>query len=348
MSTLTTNLGLIKPDVTDHYSIDTQNTNMELIDSAIGSKAEQSEVEELKKSVSDGKTLVANAVTAKGVSTATDATFATMASNIGNIKVGIDTSGATATAEQILSGAVAYGNNKKLVGSMPQQISISGVSPVSTIFHCYGSSYAEPNGNNVFMLPPKGYYDGNTFVGIKDVKLNVDNIKAGVTIGTDTATLTGTFTADATATADKILNGATAYVNGNKITGTAVAGKKYATGTLYGVKAATVQTYANVYMDEEFSTNTMLRGFTVTCDFVPELIVYTAGYSTWNGYFMGFVSNNTAGEINEPSTTVFNGKTVYIGRHVCNFATTIGTSTNIAIWSTGNTTTLDITWYAFG
>lgn len=43
-------------------------------------------ITELKNSVSDGKTLVANAITAKGVSTATDATFATLAANIGNIK----------------------------------------------------------------------------------------------------------------------------------------------------------------------------------------------------------------------------------------------------------------------
>lgn len=41
---------------------------------------------ELKKSVSDGKGTVASAITAKGVSTAADATFATMAANIRNIQ----------------------------------------------------------------------------------------------------------------------------------------------------------------------------------------------------------------------------------------------------------------------
>lgn len=43
------------------------------------------EVNELKTSVSEGKTLVAAAVTDKGVETAADATFATMATNIGSI-----------------------------------------------------------------------------------------------------------------------------------------------------------------------------------------------------------------------------------------------------------------------
>lgn len=42
------------------------------------------------KSVSDGKKLVANAITAKGVTTATDASFATMAANIGAIKTDIN------------------------------------------------------------------------------------------------------------------------------------------------------------------------------------------------------------------------------------------------------------------
>ena len=45
-------------------------------------------VDSLKKSVSDGKTSVANAITAKGVSTATDAEFSTMATNISQIKTG--------------------------------------------------------------------------------------------------------------------------------------------------------------------------------------------------------------------------------------------------------------------
>ena len=48
----------------------------------------QQELEDVKKSVSDGKTAVANAITAKGVETATDATFATMAANIGAIESG--------------------------------------------------------------------------------------------------------------------------------------------------------------------------------------------------------------------------------------------------------------------
>ena len=48
----------------------------------------KSEITELKKSVSDGKSLVASAITNKGVETESDATYETMATNINNIRSG--------------------------------------------------------------------------------------------------------------------------------------------------------------------------------------------------------------------------------------------------------------------
>ena len=71
------------------------------------------EVDELKKSVSDGKTSVAAAVTAKGVTTAADATFATIAENVGKISAD-----ATATDGEVLSGKTFYAKGQKITGKM--------------------------------------------------------------------------------------------------------------------------------------------------------------------------------------------------------------------------------------
>ena len=68
----------------------------------------QGEIDNLKKSVSDGKSTVANAITAKGVTTATDATFDVMAENISKIETGGgELHGATIsgnTEEEVLFG----------------------------------------------------------------------------------------------------------------------------------------------------------------------------------------------------------------------------------------------------
>lgn len=110
MSTQTTNYGLVKPDATDFYNVGVMNDNLDVIDTTLKSKADQTEVDSLKKSVSDGKTTVANAITGQGVTTATDATFATMATNIATVGTNKYNAGVTATkvgtatAAQVLSG----------------------------------------------------------------------------------------------------------------------------------------------------------------------------------------------------------------------------------------------------
>lgn len=65
-------------------------------------------------------------------------------------------------------------------------------------------------------LVPAGYYDGNTQIWAMDGNLNSSNILAGRTI----FNVTGAATSDATATSAQIVNGYTAYINGNKVTGT--------------------------------------------------------------------------------------------------------------------------------
>ena len=92
--TAITNLELFKPDNELAYIIfgaigSTQyglSEDITSVDSQVSNL--QEDMVELKNSVSDGKALVASAITDKGVATASDATFNTMASNILNIPTG--------------------------------------------------------------------------------------------------------------------------------------------------------------------------------------------------------------------------------------------------------------------
>lgn len=83
-------------------------------------------------------------------------------------------------------------------------------------------------------------------VSVPAVSLSAANIKTGVTYyGT-----TGTFTADATATASQILSGATAYVNGSKVTGTIANGS-----VTYTANTSTAVTTGAGYYATAVTTN---------------------------------------------------------------------------------------------
>ena len=134
----------------------------------------------------------------------------------------------TATVDNILSGKTAYVNGNKLTGNMTNR------SNTTTQWCGYETCVCQPNpvdpSQALITFPNyggSGYYDDKSSVCGNLGNLNAANIKAGVKIGRssnygadNTNTITGTFTADATATAAQILNGQSAYVNGNKITGT--------------------------------------------------------------------------------------------------------------------------------
>lgn len=142
------------------------------------------EMKILKKSVSDGKSKVAEAITSKGQNTDNSASFDTMATNIRRIDtVQQATQDATATSADILSGKTSYSKGNKITGTMANQ----GAKTAS--LNC-GGSY------NI----PAGYHNGS---------------------GTITANNLASQTS-ASATAGDILSGKTAYVNGTKVTGNIV------------------------------------------------------------------------------------------------------------------------------
>lgn len=174
-------------------------------------------LEELKKSVSDGKTLVAAAITRKRINTAADATFQQMANNIDKIALGWG----NAQEWQVLENVVfANVDGIERIGTMPNQSREAlARSPIALGFHPHGNTWSETGGINTFLRAPKGYYDGDTWLGIACPNLKASNLLSGVQIGTDSVVMVGTATDDANAGTNDILEGKSGYVKGQKITG---------------------------------------------------------------------------------------------------------------------------------
>ncbi|MFR5342548.1 MAG: hypothetical protein ACLTGZ_13325, partial [Clostridium sp.] len=107
---------------------------------------------DLKKSVSDGKTQVAAAITAKRVPTAATATFGEMAANIGKIVLG----SGNAVPSDVLAGKTFTNNDGvEYTGTMPKRGDYWG----------WGNSKGNDGGNQrMWVRLPGGYYNENAEV----------------------------------------------------------------------------------------------------------------------------------------------------------------------------------------
>ena len=125
----------------------------------------QGAIDQLFTSVSNGKSQIASAITDMGVSTSANDSFAQMATNIGNIETGYDTSQVTATAATVRSGYKFVNSSGQLItGTIPSK----------------GAQTYTPK--TVSQTIAKGQYlSGNqTIQG--DENLKASNIKSGVSI----------------------------------------------------------------------------------------------------------------------------------------------------------------------
>lgn len=96
----------------------------------------------------------------------------------GTCKYDTDTSGATATADEILAGEVAYCNGNEITGTMPRNENVAGV--ISDVNTPYSISL--------------GYHDGSGKVSIASAeaaKLQPANIREGISILGVTGTMSG-------------------------------------------------------------------------------------------------------------------------------------------------------------
>lgn len=256
-------------------------------------------VEECFQSVSNGKALVASAITDKKVTTDATATFEEMANNIASLKLG----SGNATAGDVLSGKTFTNSDGiEYTGEMPNNS--NGTK---------GSSMGKDE-NGVWVYFPYGYYPNYGNTGNGYIYLNSDNIgnaaaadvlsgktftsANGVKVkgtmtnqGAKTASLncggsytipagyhngSGKVTANslssqtsATAAAADIASGKTAWVNGKKITGTRAAAVKTASGT------------ASLSVPKEVSKSTIVK-FPTPFESIPTVTAVVTS-ATYNG-----------------------------------------------------------------
>ena len=191
------------------FASDMSASNVSYDNSSSGMSSEnvQDAIDELFTSASNGKELIADAITGMGVSTSADDTYATMAGNIEKIETGIDISDATLTAaSELKKDIVAYSKTgKRIVGSLGQgtvnkpSISVnsegkitastsytSGIIGSSTVSNTYQlSTQSEttitPGTSKKTAVATGKYTTGPVYVA-GDENLKASNIKRGIDI----------------------------------------------------------------------------------------------------------------------------------------------------------------------
>ena len=156
---------------------------------------------------------------------------------IKSIETGIDTSDATATIFDILEGKTAYGPNGKMTGTIMNNASYSPIfvdTNVNVSTKQVQKSLEDPTMTDVLEFSNQNlnksgqkclytsidlnaeFADVANVIGLTAEKL----VKGNTILGVEGTASTGLDTSDANATIKDILENKTAYVNGEKLTGT--------------------------------------------------------------------------------------------------------------------------------
>lgn len=205
---------------------------------------------------------------------------------------GLDTSDANATATDILTGKTAYVNGSKVTGTIPS-VEAATITP-----------------GTLDQTISAGQYVAGAQTIKGEPNLLAENIKNGVSIFGVSGTYqsSGIDTSDATATADQILEGATAYVKGQKVTGTHVC----APTTITAVHQGKVKDTSNITLQTDYTTAIMKNNFEFDDGYVlaeGDVIMFPD-----NAWVSAVVSTADVAICNHSSSNTYElkGKTCYV------------------------------------
>ncbi|NLY46757.1 MAG: hypothetical protein GX053_12350 [Tissierella sp.] len=229
MTGVTANYGLKKPSEEDFYNVNDFNYNVDIIDTELrknkdktdnitgeniklsdGTTLEEKFIEvdtgienahdlaqQAFQSASNGKVLVAGAITGKGVLTAPSDTFSKMATNINAIETDPSIGKTDAIASDILKGKKAVSQGNLLTGSLElaanalaaqvlNAVTFYNTNPKSKLTGTMpnvGKQVSRVTTKGGKQTISKGYHDGTGYIDYDDPNHIAANIKKGVNLG---------------------------------------------------------------------------------------------------------------------------------------------------------------------